>query len=93
MGFWKTAAKIVFFPVYLPYKLSTTAVKKIIPQEYPIEAVVTTKYPMPYVYYFESLGHKTELIGDNVIVWRRGIGEKEKREVLAKLQTKLQQVI
>jgi hypothetical protein len=33
------------------------------------------------------------VIGDNVIVWRKGIGEKERKEVLGKIEEKLKSVV
>jgi len=91
VGFWKTMGKVVFFPIYLPYRLSKNAAEKAKP--YPIEAVVPTKNPDSYRYYFENLGHDTEMFGNHLIVFRKGISAKEKGEVMAKLQSKLATVI
>jgi hypothetical protein len=56
------------------------------PEENPVLAVVTTKAPESYQYYFEGLGLKTDVVDSNVIVWRRGIAEKERSKVMGKLK-------
>lgn len=84
MGFLKTAAKIVFFPVYVPYKVG----KKVLAnreQENPVFSIVTTSVPEVYQYYFSGLGHETDIMGNNLIIWRKGIKEKEKKAFFKKL--------
>jgi hypothetical protein len=90
MGVIRSIAKVIFFPVYAPYELGKKALGK---QEPPIFSIITTKSPEVYEYYFEGLGHRADVIGDNVIVWRKGIGEKERKEVLGKIEEKLKSVV
>jgi hypothetical protein len=90
MGFLKSMAKIVFFPVYLPYKAGKKILKK---EENPVLAVMTVKTPEVYQYYFEGMGISTDAIGDNIILWRKGVGEKERKEIMEKISSKLQGVV
>jgi hypothetical protein len=53
-------------------------------QESPIEQIVTSKYLLPYQYYFSS-DHKTDIIGNNLIVWRKNIKKKEREKALKRL--------
>jgi hypothetical protein len=91
MGFFTSIGKILFFPIYGPYK----AIKKYsqTPEENPIVAVVTTSNPQAYEYYFSGLGHETDMIGNSMIVWKKGLPPKEKTEVMNKLMEKLKTVI
>ena len=53
--------------------------------ESPIDQVITSKYPIPYRYYFESQGQKTDLVRGQLIVWRKNIKKKEREKALKQL--------
>jgi len=91
MGFWSSAAKVVFFPIYFPYKVGKKVLKK--EEQNPIFAVVNTRNPEAYQYYFSGLNLKSDVFDNTVVIWREGISEKERKQVLTKLQTKLSGVI
>jgi hypothetical protein len=91
MGLFSTIGKIILFPIYAPYKAIKKYSQK--PQENPIVAIVQTNNPNAYEYYFSGLGHETDVLGSNVIVWKKGLPEKERKEILTRLQMKLGEVI
>jgi hypothetical protein len=91
ISIFSTLGKIIFFPVYAPYKLAKKEAEKRKP--FPIVSAVQTTSPEAFKYYFEGQGYKTSVVpaGNEfaVLVWDKTIKEKERTEIL----TKLSQVI
>jgi len=73
--------------IKIPFKL----IKKVIPKKFPVHNVIETKkFPEPYRYFYETSGHKTDVVakdGTNyILVWRQGISDRERRKHLEKLK-------
>jgi hypothetical protein len=83
ISFLKTAAKVLFFPIYLPAKIAKNQYDKSKPN--PIVAIISAERPESYAYYFEGTNFRTDTIGNQIVVWRENISEGERRKVLKKL--------
>jgi len=61
--------------------------RAIIPEDHtePIKTIITTKYPLTHIYYWEGRGHPTDQFGNTVIVWEKGITNKKKEEFVKKI--------
>ena len=89
MGFGKTLGKVIFSPLYMPYKLIKNEREKRRP--FPVMEVVQTRQPDTYRYFFESQGMETTTIpsrfGESMIlIWNKGVKEQEKAKIIDKLR-------
>jgi hypothetical protein len=50
----------------------------------PIEQVITSRHIIPYKYYYESQGQKTDFVNGRLIVWKQG-SDKARKKFLKEL--------
>jgi len=88
MGIISGIGKVILSPVYIPYKIRKNKIEKQrakkLNDRSVVEAIVKTSYPENYRDFYESEGYKTDIIKGRVVVWAKGLSDKEIQEIKEK---------
>ena len=69
--------KVLAAPVSIPLKMISDRNEKKWQEKAKVRAVIDTRFPDNYREFYESDGYKTDIIKGRVVVWEKGITDKD----------------